>query len=214
MALLRPFLAFIGISSEIEMEEKPMTNSEEIIYAPIEIESADQLHALGATWEDCRKWKIGNEYITVFLVPSNLETRDFLVAELNTRYSQKYRASRCILPGKRKAAVRCRTENSCARCPYGKQGDSFVPQILSLDVLLSEGYEPAMEDVTSFDAEKKVDLERILDRLKESDPRYLDIVYLKAAGYTLDEISTKLNIPRTTLHRMLQKIRRIAESIT
>ena len=43
----------IGVSSEIEMEEKPMTNSEEIIYAPIEIESADQLHVLGATWKDC-----------------------------------------------------------------------------------------------------------------------------------------------------------------
>ena len=70
-----------------------------------------------------------------------------------------------------------------------------------------------MEDVTSFDAENKVDLERILDRLRESDPRYLDVVYLKAAGYTLDEISAKLSIPRTTLHRMLQKIRQIAENM-
>ncbi len=70
-----------------------------------------------------------------------------------------------------------------------------------------------MEDVTSFEAENKVDLERILDRLRERDPRYLDIVYLKAAGYTLDEISARLSIPRTTLHRMLQKIRRIAESM-
>ena len=185
--------------------------NEEIIYAPIEIESADQLHALGATWDDCKKWKIGNEYITVFLVPSNQETRDFLIAELNSRYSRKYRGSRCILPGKRKAFVQCRTINSCSECPYGRQGDSRVPQILSLEALQSEGFDPAMEDATSIDAENRVELERLFNRLKESDPQYLEVVCLKAAGYTLDEISDKLSIPRTTVHRMLKKIRQIAE---
>ena len=61
-----------------------MTNSEEIIYAPIEIESADQLHALGATWEDCKTWKFGHEYIKVLLVPADEEVRDYLVKELKT----------------------------------------------------------------------------------------------------------------------------------
>jgi predicted transcriptional regulator len=56
-------------------------------------------------------------------------------------------------------------------------------------------------------------LENVLRRLREENPVFLDIVYLRADGLTLDEISEKLNIPRTTLHRMLKKIRRIAERI-
>ena len=59
VALLRPFLAFIGISSRNRNGGKSNDKREEIIYAPIEIESADQLHALGATWADCRTWRIG-----------------------------------------------------------------------------------------------------------------------------------------------------------
>ena len=99
MALLRPF-SVIGFSSEIEMEENLMTNSEEIIYAPIEIESADQLHALGATWEDCHIWKFGPEHVRVLLVPANVETREFLVNELNSRHSRNLRNRRCMIPGK------------------------------------------------------------------------------------------------------------------
>lgn len=56
-------------------------------------------------------------------------------------------------------------------------------------------------------------LDDVLRHLREENPVFLDIVYLRADGLTLDEISKRLNIPRTTLYRMLQKIRRIAECI-
>ena len=43
----------------------------EIFEAPIEIESADQLHAMGLTWEQCRTWYFGTKRVIVHLTPSD-----------------------------------------------------------------------------------------------------------------------------------------------
>ena len=211
MALLRPFLAFIGISSEIEMEEKPMTNSEEIIYAPIEIESADQLHALGATWEDCQVWKFGPEHVRVLLVPANAETREFLVNELNSRHSRNLRNRRCMIPGKWTAQIQCPSENSCLNCPFGREDDERQSRMMSLDSLMEEGFDPASEDITSRRAEASIELDRVLTRLREDDPILLDIAYLKAAGYTSKEISQRLGLTLRTYERLVERIRCLAK---
>ena len=213
VALLRPFFAVIGISSEIEMEEKPMTNSEEIIYAPIEIESADQLHALGATWEDCKTWRIGVTPIKVVLVPSNQETRDFLIQEMRRKYVNRHRQTRCLVPGRNNRPVTCPERNHCDCCPYGLNADDRSNKVVSLDSLLEDGYEVESDDTTADPVVSSMYLEDVLRHLRGENPVFLDIVYLRADGLTLDELSGRLNIPRTTLHRMLQKIKRIAESV-
>ena len=187
-----------------------MTNSEEIIYAPIEIESADQLHALGATWEDCKTWKFGHEYIKVLLVPADEEVRDYLVKELNRRHSRDLRSSRCMIPGRRSAYIQCPSENSCLNCPFGREREVCQRQVLSLDSLMEEGFDPAGEDITSKRAEDTIELDRILSCLREEDPRLLDLVYLKAAGYRSQEIADQLGISRRTYVRLEQKIREIA----
>lgn len=187
-----------------------MTNREEIIYAPIEIESAAQLHALGATWEDCKTWKFGHEYIKVLMVPADEEVRDYLVKELNRRHSRDLRSSRCMIPGRRSAYIQCPSENSCLNCPFGRAREVCQRQVLSLDSLMEEGFDPAGEDTTSKRAEDTIELDRILTRLREEDPRMLDLVYLKAAGYRSQEIADRLGISRRTYVRLEQKIREIA----
>ena len=74
-------------------------------------------------------------------------------------------------------------------------------------------YEEESADTTADPVISSMYLDDMLHRLRKENPVFLDIVYLRADGLTLDEISERLNIPRTTLHRMLQKIRQIAESV-
>ena len=190
-----------------------MTNSEEIIYAPIEIESADQLHALGATWEDCKTWRIGVTPIKVVLVPSNQETRDFLIQEMRRKYVNRHRQTRCLVPGRYNRPVICPERNHCDCCPYGMNADDRSSKVVSLDSMLEDGYEEGSDDTTADPVVSSMYLEDVLRHLRGENPVFLDIVYLRADGLTLDELSGRLNIPRTTLHRMLQKIKRIAESV-
>ena len=95
--------------------------NEEIIYAPIEIESADQLHALGATWEDCKTWRIGVTPVKVILVPADQETRDFLIQDLRRKYVNRNRQTRCQVPGKYNRPVTCP-----AMSPTGETGLSVL----------------------------------------------------------------------------------------
>lgn len=68
------------------------------------------------------------------------------------------------------------------------------------------------DDTTADPVVSYMYLDDVLRHLREENPVFLDIVYLRANGLTLDENSKRLNIPRTTLYRMFQKIRRIADS--
>ncbi len=184
--------------------------NEEIIYAPIEIESADQLHALGATWDDCKTWRIGREHIKVLLVPADVDTRDFLVDELNRRHSRDLRRSRCLVPGKCSGLILCPSQNSCMNCPFGREKGVNQRQELSLDSLMEDGFDSEGPDITSGKAEASVRLELILAKLREADPRLLDIVCLKAAGYHPQEIADRLGISRRTYYRLDETIRGLA----
>ncbi len=190
-----------------------MTNSEEIIYAPIEIESAEQLHALGATWEDCKTWRIGARPVTVFLVPADEATRDFLLKELQAKYEHYSRHTRCLVPGLRKALITCPEWNRCDQCPYGRVKDPEGSSPLSLDALIENGFEMEAGDSTAASAETCIELENILNRLYEENPDFVRLVTLRAKGYTVDEIVSFMHISRATFFRMQKEIRRIAESM-
>ena len=69
------------------------------------------------------------------------------------------------------------------------------------------------DDTTSDPVVSSRYLDGVLRHRREENLVFPDIVYLYADGLMLDEISNRLNIPWTTLHRILQKIRWIAESV-
>ena len=185
--------------------------NEEIIYAPIEIESADQLHALGATWEDCNTWTIGVTPVKVYLVEADEATRDFLVSELERKYTKRFRDVRCMVPGNIKAWIRCPECNKCNACPYGRSADDHEGVMISLDDLMENGYESATGDVTAEQAENELLLEELLEKLRSLNPLYVDIIHLKAAGYSTTEIASKLGISQPTVSRMLRKIQNLTD---
>lgn len=77
---------------------------------------------------------------------------------------------------------------------------------------MEEGFDVAGEDNTSKKADASMELERILSFLCEEDSRLLDLVYLKAAGYTSQEIADHLGISRRTYVRLEQKMRSLARN--
>lgn len=185
--------------------------NEEIIYAPIKIESADQLHALGATWDDCRTWRIGVTPVKVYLVPADQAPSDFLISELERKYAKRFRSVRCLVPGKIKEWIRCPECNKCNACSYGRSADDHEGTTVSLELLLESGYESATEDITAERSENELLLEEILNKLRSLNPVYVDIIHLKAAGYKTTEIASKLGISQPTVSRMVRKTQKLTE---
>ena len=58
---------------------------------------------------------------------------------LDTQHSRGYASVRCMIPGKRKAFIKCPDTVSCATCPYKDKKQS---PIISWDGLAETGYEP------------------------------------------------------------------------
>ena len=189
-----------------------MKNTEnEVIYAPIEIESEEQMRDLGLKQEDCRTWKIGNSRVLVYLVPANQETRDFLLAELYTRHTQERRKNRCVVPGLRKAWIQCPSENSCSDCPYGYQYVEGGARCLSLEKMLEDGFDSSGWDDTSDTVTNREELRCLYELLNEADPNLVRIVELQAAGFSVAEIADKMGVSQPTVYRALQKIHQLAQ---
>ncbi len=115
--------------SESRTLEQLKRAGKEIFEAPIEIESADQLHAMGLTWDQCRTWYFGTKRVTVHLTPSDEQTYRFLRDELRAKHRSEYRERRCMIPGKLKPLIPCPEKNSCKNCPYPQCRDSQLPDL-------------------------------------------------------------------------------------
>ena len=114
-----------------------------ILYdAPIQIRDQADLENYNISWGDCRTLNFhGSERVTVFFM--KVESRalaEYMWASLDTEHSRGYASVRCMIPGKRKAYIKCPDTNSCAKCPH--KGDKQAP-VISLDGLVESGYDPA-----------------------------------------------------------------------
>lgn len=115
--------------SESRTLEQLERAGKEVFEAPIEIESAGQLHAMGLTWDQCRIWYFGTKRVTVHLTPSDEQTYRFLRDELRAKHRSEYRERRCMIPGKLKPLIPCPEKNSCKSCPYPQCRDSQLPDL-------------------------------------------------------------------------------------
>ncbi len=181
--------------------------SEETCYAPIEIESKEQMEMLNITWKDVTYYKIGLKFVPVYLVPTNEATREYLLKELNNKYANPTRKTRCIIPGRKQNYVRCRLTRACDCCPYELERMPYDPGLCSLEDLQGEGMEPADD---SFPPELVVELRDLLERIREMNPVFHKVIVMKAAGYPEREISAALGITPAAVQRALGKAQEYA----
>jgi len=191
----------------------------EILYdCPIEIKDTADLRNYGITWNDCRTLNFhGSEMVTVyFYKTTNRAFAEDQWAYLDTQHSRGYASVRCMIPGKRKAFIKCPDTVSCAKCPYK---DTKQPPVISWDGLIETGYEPA--DGASLEQQiyAKLEYEEIRARMDAEDVRIAIAFEMKELlGMSVKEIAKKLSVSEPRIYQLIARAKEIgreyrAESI-
>ena len=110
-----------GLEAEFKHGTSIGANGEILYDCPIEIKGQADLDNYGIGWDDCKTLNFhGSEKMTVYFFKT--ENRAFAESQwsyLDTQHSSGYYSVRCMVPGKRKAFIKCRDTNKCSACPYG-----------------------------------------------------------------------------------------------
>ena len=130
-----------GLEAQFKHNTSIGPNGEILFDAPIEIKDQADLNNYGITWSDCRTLNFhGSDKVTVFFFKTeNRAFAEYQWSYLDTQHSRGYASVRCMIPGKRKAFIKCPDTVSCATCPYK---DKKQASTISWDGLVETGYEP------------------------------------------------------------------------
>lgn len=180
-------------------------NGEILFDCPIEIKDKQDLDNYGIKWSDCRTLNYhGSEKVTVyFLKTENRELAEYQWRYLDTKHSHGYASMRCMIPGKRKAFIRCPDTVSCATCPYKDKKQSPV---ISLDGLVENGYESADSACVDEQVSAKMEYEIIRARMDAEDPRIARAFEMKELmGFSVKEIATELGISQPRVYQLIAR---------
>ena len=179
----------------------------EILYdCPMEIKDQQDLDNYGITWDDCRTLNFhGSEKVTVYFM--KVESR--AVAEdqwsyLDTQHSRGFASVRCMIPGKRKAFIRCPDTNSCAKCPYK---DVKQAPVISWDGLIETGYEP-VATVSSVEerVHAKLEYADIKALWDAEDKRIAQAFEMKELlGMSVKDIAAKLDVSEPRVYQLIAR---------
>lgn len=187
----------------------------EILYdAPIQIKDQNDLKHYGITNEDCRYLHFGaSEKMRVyFFKTTNREFADAQWEYLNTQHSAEYYNTRCMVPGKRKAFIRCRDTNKCSECPYGIKPEDKQAAVVSWDELLESGWEPVPVQPVERRVMAKVEYEAIRDRMDAEDPRIAQAFEAKELfGDSIAKIAVDLGISEPRVYQMISRAKEIGK---
>lgn len=181
----------------------------EILYdCPVRIENKADLDNYGITWDDCRTLNFhGSERMTVFFL--KVKSRTFAESQwayLDTQHSRGYASTRCMVPGKKKAFIKCPDTNSCAHCPYGRKPEDKEAPVISWDGLVESGYEPGAGSNTEEQIYAKLEYTDIRILMDEEDPRIAQAFEMKELyGYKVAEIAKMLNVSEPRVYQLIAR---------
>ena len=140
-----------------------------ILYdCPMEIKGQADFDNYGITWDDCRTLNFhGSEKVTVYFM--KVESRalaEYQWSYLDSKYSHRFASARCMFPGNRKPWAKCPDAVSCAKCPH--EADCRPP-VISLDNLISTGYEPVEGFAPDEQATAKLEYPYTLSATDQAD---------------------------------------------
>ena len=158
--------------------------------APIQIRDQEDLENYHISWGDCRTLNFhGSERVTVYFM--KVESRslaEYMWASLDTEHSRGYASVRCMIPGKRKAYIKCPDTNSCANCPH--KGDKQAP--------------PEESAVT------KSEYRSIKSVMDAEDPHIAQAFEMKELlGYSVREIAAALDLSEPRIYQLVARAKAI-----
>ena len=177
--------------------------------APIQIRDQEDLDNYHISWRDCRTLNFhGSERVTVFFM--KVESRalaEYLWASLDTEHSRGYASVRCMIPGKRKAYIKCPDTNSCANCPH--KGDKQAP-VISWDGLVETGYEPAASASPEESTMTKSEYEIIKAAMDAEDIRIAKAFEMKELfGFSVREIAAEFQLSEPRVYQLIARAKAI-----
>ena len=185
----------------------------QILYdAPVQISTKADMDNYGITKEDCKYLHFGgSQKIQVyFLKTTNRAFAQFQWESINNLHSAGYFRSRCMLPGKRKAYVRCRDTNKCSECPYGMTPETRQAAVVSLEGLIESGWDPAQEESMEQQAVRKSEYEEIRARMDAEDPRIARAFEAKELfGDPVRKIAENLGVSEPRVYQLIARAKAI-----
>ena len=184
-------------------------NGELLFDCPIEIRNQQDLDAFGITWNDCRTLNFhGSDKVTVyFFKTENRAFAEYQWSYLDTQHSRGYASVRCMIPGKRKAFIKCPDTVSCATCPYK---DKKQAPIISWDGLVETGYEPTGTASVDEQVEAKMLYENIKAMMDAEDTRIAKAFEMKELqGYSVREIAAELQVSQPRVYQLIARAKTI-----
>lgn len=181
-----------------------------ILYdAPIQIRDQEDLDNYHISWRDCRTLNFhGSERVTVYFM--KVESRalaEYMWASLDTEHSRGYASVRCMIPGKRKAHIKCPDTNSCANCPH--KGDKQAT-IISWDGLTESGYKPAAGASPEESAVTKSEYRSIKAAMDSEDVRVAKAFEMKELlGFTVKEIAAEFQLSEPRVYQLIARAKEI-----
>ncbi len=187
----------------------------EILYdAPIPIKDEADLQNYGITRENCRYLNFnGSEKMLVYFY----KTPDQALAEylwecVNNQHSSAYFASRCMVPGKRKAFVRCRDTNKCGACPFGVTPETRQAAVVSLDGLIESGWDPMPVESVEHTVLAKIEREEIHTRMWSEDWRIAEVYEARTfLGDSVKTIAAELGNSESRIYQLLSRAKEIVK---
>jgi hypothetical protein len=180
--------------------------------APIEIRDQADLDNYGITWDDCKTLNFhGSEKVKVFFFKTkNRAFAEYQWSYLDTQHSRGYASVRCMIPGKRKAYIRCPDTNKCSSCPHK---DSKQAPVISWDGLIETGYEPAAAASPEEHSVAKSEWESIKSVMDSEDPHIAQAFEMKELlGYSVREIAAALGLSEPRIYQLVARAKAIGRA--
>lgn len=201
-----------GLGAEYKHATSIGANGEILYDCPIEIKDQADMDNFGITTEDCRYLHFGSsEKIRVFFYKTT--NRAFAEAQwehINNQHSAGYFSTRCMVPGKRKAFVKCRDTNKCSECPYGRTPETKQVPVVSWDGLLDSGWEPAPAESVEHQVMAKLEYQAIRARMDAEDPRIAIAFEAKELyGDSVKKIADDLGVSQPRIYQLLSRAKEI-----
>lgn len=196
-------------------------HGETLYHCPLEIEDKADLENYGITWDDCRTIDFGgtDPRVVYFYKTPNRELAEFQWRYLNRDHYAKVATTRCMIPGERKALIRCPTTNSCAHCPFGKQISDKQLNVISWDKMVEDAYEAEDNDNANGSPTEEIgDFNLLLDALQgvldAEDERLMKALKMKELlGFSVQEIAEQLDCSQPRVYQLVKRAKEIARVV-
>lgn len=187
----------------------------EILYdAPVEIKNKADLENYGITKEDCKFLHFGSsqKILVYFFKTTSRAFAEYQWEYINNLHSAGYFSTRCMVPGKRKAYIKCRDTNKCTECPEGRTPETKQAAVVSLDGLIETGWDPGQEESVEQQVIRKTDYADIRARMDAEDPRIARAFEAKELfGYSVREIAAELGVSEPRVYQLIARAKEIGK---